>query len=95
MPHTTIWLLGHFETAVEWARKAILVPGCQYWPYAHLAAALGRLGKLDEAKAALAELMRMKPGFSCSYARRHLFSIESDEQVEEYIDALRHAGFPE
>ncbi len=88
-------LLGHFETAVEWARNAILVPGCQYWPHAHLAAALGRLGKLDEAKAALAELMRMKPGFSCSYARRHLFSIESDEQVEEYIDALRHAGIPE
>jgi TolB-like protein/tetratricopeptide (TPR) repeat protein len=86
--------LGHFETAVKWSRKAILVPGCQYWPHAHLAAALGRLGKFDEAKTAIAELLRMKPEFSCGYTRKHLFYIESDERVEEYIDALRHAGLP-
>jgi TolB-like protein/DNA-binding winged helix-turn-helix (wHTH) protein/Tfp pilus assembly protein PilF len=88
-------LLGHFETAVEWARNAISLPNCQYWAYAHLAAALGRLGRLDEASAALAELLQEKPEFSCSYAREHLFYIESDEQVEEYIDALRHAGVRE
>ena len=88
-------LLGHFETAVEWARNAIVLPNCKYWAYAHLAAALGRLGKVDEASAALAELLRMKPEFSCSYARQHLFYLESDEQVEEYIDALRQAGLRE
>lgn len=85
-------LLGRFETAVEWARKAILVPNCQYWAYAHLAAALGRLGKTEEAKAAAAELLKMKPEFSRSYAREHLFYIEREEQVEEYIDALRNVG---
>jgi TolB-like protein/DNA-binding winged helix-turn-helix (wHTH) protein len=85
-------LLGHYETAVEWARNAISLPNCQYWAYAHLAAALGRLGMVDEASAALAELLQRKPEFSCSYARQHLFYLESDEQVEEYIDALRHAG---
>jgi tetratricopeptide (TPR) repeat protein len=87
-------LLGRYEAATEWARKAVLVPNCQYWAYAHLAAALGRLGKADEARAALAELVRMKPEFSCNYARQHLFYIESDEQVEGYIDALRQAGLP-
>ena len=65
------------------------------WAHAHLAAALGRQGKVDEANAALEELLQMKPGFSCTYARNHLFYIESGEQVEEYIDALRHAGVPE
>jgi len=88
-------LLGHFETAVEWARNAISLPNCQYWAYAHLAGALGRLGKVDEASAALAELVQMKPEFSCSYARQHLFYLKRDEPVEEYIDALRHAGLPE
>jgi TolB-like protein len=85
-------LLGHYEMAVEWARSAISLPNCQYWAYAHLAAALGRLGKVDEASEALAELLKRKPEFSCSYARQHLFYIESDEQVDQYIDALRHAG---
>ncbi len=88
-------LLGHYETAVEWARNAISLPNCQHWAYAHLAAALGRLGKDDEASAALAELLQRKPEFSCSYARQHLFYLESDEQVEEYINALHHAGLRE
>ena len=88
-------LLGHFETAVEWARSAISLPSCQFWAYAHLAAALGRLENVDEASAALAKLMQMKPEFSCGYARQHLFYLESDEQVEQYIDALRHAGLGE
>ena len=88
-------LLRRYETAVDWARKAILLPNCQYWAHAHLAAALGRLSRVDEARAALAELVRRKPEFSCRYARQHLFYIESDEQVEGYIDALRQAGLPE
>ncbi|NJN40183.1 MAG: tetratricopeptide repeat protein [Gammaproteobacteria bacterium] len=88
-------LLGHFETAAEWARSAISLPNCQHWAHAHLAAALGQLGKVDEANAALAELLQMKPEFSCSYARQHLFYLESDEQVEQYVDALRHAGLRE
>ncbi len=46
-------------------------------------------------RAALAELLGKKPEFSCSYAREHLFYIESNEQVDEYIDALRHAGVRE
>jgi TolB-like protein/DNA-binding winged helix-turn-helix (wHTH) protein/Tfp pilus assembly protein PilF len=85
-------LLGHYETAAEWARSAISLPNCQYWAYAHLAAALGRLGKVDEASKALAELLQRKPEFSCGYARQHLFYLESDEQVAQYIDDLRHAG---
>jgi len=32
---------------------------------------------------------------TASYAREHLFYIEGDEQVEEYIDALRQAGLRE
>ena len=88
-------LLGHFETAAEWARNAISLPHCQHWAYAHLAAALGQLGRLDEASDALAGLTRMKPEFSCGYARKHLFYVEIDEQVERYIDALREAGVPE
>ena len=88
-------LLGRFETAVTWARKAILLPNCQYWGHAHLAAALSRLGDNVEARSVISGLVRMKPEFSCTYARKYLFFIESNDQVEEYIDALRQAGLPE
>lgn len=36
--------------------------------------------------------IRKNPEFSCSDAREQLFYIESNEQVDGYIDALRHAG---
>ena len=88
-------LLGRFDTAVEWARQAILVPNCQFWAHAHLAAALGRLGRREEAEAEMVELARVKPEFSCTYVRRHLFFIDDDAMVEAYIDALRHVGLRE
>ncbi len=88
-------LLGRFATAAEWARKAILVPNCQYWAYAHLVAALARLGKIEEARATMAELLRRNPAFTCSYAREHLFYFENAASIEEYVDALRSAGLPE
>ncbi len=88
-------LLGRLETAATWARQAILQPNCQYWAHAHLAAALSELGKTSEARAALKELMLLKPDFSCSYATKHLFYIESGAQVDKYVDALRTVGLPE
>ena len=83
------------EAAVEWANKAIRVPNCQYWANAHLVAALGHLGRVDEARAAAEELLRRKPEFSCSFARKHLFYIKSSAQIEHYLDGLRKAGLPE
>jgi adenylate cyclase len=83
------------EAAVEWANKAIRDPNCQYWANAHLAAALGHLGRIDEARNAVEELLRQKPEFSCSFARIHLFYIKSSAQIEHYLDGLHKAGVPE
>ena len=85
-------LLGQLERAVEWARKAILVPNCQYWARAHLAAALGYLGRVAEAAATLAELKKLRPGFSLAFVREQLFYLESSEQIEHYLEGLRRAG---
>ena len=88
-------LVGQHEQAVEWARKAILVPNCQYWARAHLAAALGHLGRTAEAAATMAELAELKPGFSLAYAREQFFYVKSSEQVEVYVEGLRRAGLHE
>jgi tetratricopeptide (TPR) repeat protein len=84
--------LRQYDKAVESARAALRIPNCQYWANVHLVAALGHLGRKDESREALAELLRRKPGFSCRYAEDHLFYLESREQVEHYLAGLRKAG---
>jgi len=87
--------LKQHDEAVAWANKALQVPNCQHWANAHLTSALGHLNRLDEARAAVSELVRRKPEFSCSYARKQLFYIKSETQKAHYIDGLRKAGLPE
>jgi tetratricopeptide (TPR) repeat protein len=86
--------MKQYEAAVEWANKAIRDPNCQYWANAHLVSALGHLDRIDEARAAVEELLRQKPEFSCSFARKHLFYIKSSAQIEHYLSGLRKAGLP-
>lgn len=83
------------EAAVEWSKKALRDPNCQYWANAHLAAALGHLNRIEEAQDAVNELLRQKPEFSCSYAQKNLFYIKNSAQVEHYINGLRKADLPE
>ncbi len=85
----------NFETALEWAEKASVIPNCQYWTTAHMAVALTHLGRHDEAERTIAKLLAEKPGFSCAFARRKLFYIKRSEQLALYLDGLRKAGLPE
>jgi len=77
---------------VEWARKTILVPNCQYWAHAHLAVALGDLGRTAEAAAALAALKKITPASSLAFARERLVYLERSDQLERYLAGLRRAG---
>jgi hypothetical protein len=80
--------LGQYDKAAELAQAALRVRNCQYWAKAHLAAALGHLSKNDEARNAVAELLRRKPDFSCRYAEEHLFYLESRVQLEHYLEGF-------
>lgn len=84
-----------FERAVEWTRQAQLVPNCQYWAVAHMASALGHMGRIDEAREAAIQLRRRKPDFTCAFARRKMFYVKKPEQMALYLDGLRQAGVPE
>ncbi len=87
-------LLGRHDTAAKWARAALRVPNCQYWTNAHLVVALGHLGRTDEARSAVAELLRRKPNFSCGYAEDRLFYVERRKHLPHYLEGLRKAGVP-
>jgi TolB-like protein/DNA-binding winged helix-turn-helix (wHTH) protein/cytochrome c-type biogenesis protein CcmH/NrfG len=84
-----------FEEAQKWAYKAIRIPNCHYWPFAHRVAALGHLQRVEDIQPALAELLQRKPGFTCSFARGRLFYVRSPTQLDLYVEGLRRAGLPE
>lgn len=81
-----------FVEAASWARRAVQIPNAQYWARAHLVAALGHLGDEEQARAALADLTRVKPEFSLAFARERLFYLRRPEQIEAYLEGLVRSG---
>jgi adenylate cyclase len=57
-------LLGHVEQAIEFARKARASNPRLYFTHTLLAAALGLKGELAEARAVLAEAIKLRPEFN-------------------------------
>ena len=91
----TSTLMHDFEEAVRWARMAIREPRAKgYGPQATLAAALGNLGQLDEARAAVGKALEAKPDLSLSYLAKTL-PTKKPGGLDPYLDGLRKAGLPE
>jgi tetratricopeptide (TPR) repeat protein len=84
-----------FEAACEWAEKATRVPNAHYWAFAHRVSALGHLDHPGELRMAAEELLRRKPDFSCSFARKRLFFVKNPAQLDLYLQGLCRAGMPE
>jgi len=59
-----------------------------------LAATCAQLGQLDEARAEMAELLRLRPGYTIGAARR-LAGFKHAKDNKHFFDALREAGLPE
>jgi adenylate cyclase len=88
------YLVGNDEAAVRFALKALAQPSFQWSRYAILIAALGQLGRLEEAQRYLAEVTRMRSNFSVAFVQTmHPFS--RDMGIDRYYEGLRKAGVPE
>ena len=84
---------GRYEDAANAARKAIQRnPGFSN-PHVILAAALVKLGHVDEAKAAAARVLALQPGFSI--AEYCAVNDPAPEIAMPMTEALRTAGLPE
>jgi adenylate cyclase len=89
---TALILLGRYDEAVEWARRATRHPTAGVWAYIALASALGHVGERDHAQTALAELLEIKPDFTLTFIKSYLpFNRETD--FERYVAGLIKAGF--
>jgi len=82
-----------FSDAVGAARSAIDTNPSFSRPRAVLAAALIRLGRIEEAKATAQELLKLEPSFTIS-GRAPMFGLEP-LVLQTFIDAWREAGLPE
>jgi len=84
-----------FVTAIEWTDRAVEVPNCQFWTYAHKAVALAYLGETERARQEIARVLKERPQFSRSFARDKLFYIKDKGQLDMYLEGLNRAGVPE
>lgn len=81
-----------YQDAVAWARKSVEIPNAQYWASAHLVAALGHLGDMEQTGRAVIKLKEIKPEFSLEFAREHLFYVKRADQLDIYLSGLKKAG---
>jgi tetratricopeptide (TPR) repeat protein len=88
---------GCDEEAVLWLRRSIELNANAQTPYFLLAAALARLGHIDERREAARAGLELNPGFTIARLRSQTFS---DNPIylagrERIYDGLRKAGLPE
>ena len=83
--------LHRHEEAVEWARRALRLPNFQWSRNVMLVSALGHLGRIDEARACLDQLLERIPDFSAQYALDSSPWLD-DKHFRHMIDGLRKAG---
>jgi adenylate cyclase len=74
----------------EFASRAPNVSQGHIW----LAANLAQLGRLDEARAEAAEVLRIDPKYTIDGTQRRL-ALYRPEDTEHLLDGLRKAGLPE
>ena len=92
-------LLGHVDQSIDLFRKAIAANPSAWYCHFNLAGALGLRGDLDEARAELAESLRLNPRFNSFAAWRASpsntnpdYSALADKTI---LLGLRRAGFPD
>ena len=81
--------LGHFDVAINEYQKALDSGQRGFFVYTNLAAAYAQAGKMDEAKAALAEARRLNPAITIKWMTEHTPNLPA------VFEGLRKAGLAE
>ncbi len=80
---------GDYAAAIAEYRKAIDAGYRTFIPYADMAAALALAGRIDEAKAAMAQARQLNPQLTVKWEEAHA------PDIPKLFDGLRKAGLPE
>ncbi len=83
--------LGRYEDAIASLKQRLAHEPDSETSYALLASCYGHLGRVDQARAAWAEVMRIAPGFSIEQ-RRRVLPFRDPAVFERRVEGLRKAG---
>jgi TolB-like protein/class 3 adenylate cyclase len=83
--------IGAFETAAATLKQRLERNPNSETSYALLASCYGHLGRMEESRAAWAEVMRLAPGYSIE-RRRRVLPFKDPAVFEHRIEGLRKAG---
>jgi adenylate cyclase len=89
-----LFVAGRYEEGLASADRSLRENAGAPSAYRARAACLSRLGRIDEAKAALAEFLRLAPGSTVASTKAQV-PLKKPEDLERYLEALRRAGLPE
>jgi adenylate cyclase len=82
-----------FDDAIYWGKRSLAVTPAANVARRQVAVALAHLGRLDEARAEIAELLKHQPNASLTRSRHS--SFRHDWMHELYLEGLRKAGLRE
>jgi len=85
-----LWLKD-YEGAVEWGKRGMRDHEYMFWPYVHVASALGHLGRRDEGKQVLESLLQVKPDFTSATIDESI-RIRNTADREHLMEGLQKAG---
>ena len=101
MPQAPLWLgfahymLKQYSQALPPLREYVSRAPNFRGGHACLAATYAQLGKLEEARAEAAEVLRIEPNWTIEGTQARLSPFKSTQDAEHYFDGLRKAGLPE
>jgi TolB-like protein/DNA-binding SARP family transcriptional activator/Tfp pilus assembly protein PilF len=90
---TAHFVAGRYDDAAQWAGKAIAVRPEAPAGHRLLAASLAEMDRPNEARAAVAELLRLRPSMTAA-AVRAAIHFKHQAHQDRYIKALLKAGLP-
>ena len=86
--------LGRYEDAIAALKRRLIRNPETDVSRVLIAAAHGHLGRIDEARAEWAEVMRVNPEYSLEHKRK-ILPYKNPADFERIVDGLRKAGLPE
>jgi TolB-like protein len=84
-------LSPHDAEALAWARRGTRHPTSGFPAFIVLAMVLGRMDRHEEARAALATLLDLKPDFSVAFMKKY-FHFYEQAAIDHVVEGLRKAG---
>jgi len=89
------YMLKDYARALSLLRDCVSVSPNMRGGHTLLAATYAQMGRLEEARAAVAEIMRIEPNYTIGGSSRPMIAFKNPEDDQHLFDGLRKAGLPE